>query len=122
MHTCTYITLIHNTRMCIYIINIIVCFPFCFMYVYNCISEVVNSCNTYLYGLLCSAPLNTETTTILSTFKMIANTTRGQLFLQCYNNHCGNNIKIVICDWACKNRPCERKKIADFYCVCCIIT
>ena len=27
-----------------------------------------------------------------------------------------------ICDRACENRPCECKKIADFYRVCCIIT
>ena len=31
-------------------------------------------------------------------------------------------ISLRICDQACKNRPCEYKKIADFYRVCCNIT
>ena len=31
-------------------------------------------------------------------------------------------ILIIICDRACKNQPCEHKIIADFFCLCSIIT
>ena len=32
------------------------------------------------------------------------------------------SIEFTKCDRACKNQPCERKKIADFFCLCSIIT